>query len=79
LRRGATAEAFLAAYVPAVGTQEEPTANLKLLQEARRLGVDVQKIVKEARQRRWENRGAIADANAFVDRHGLWSDGRRQF
>jgi post-segregation antitoxin (ccd killing protein) len=34
----------------------------------------------EARQRRWlaENRAALAAANAFVERHGFWSDGLRQ-
>jgi post-segregation antitoxin (ccd killing protein) len=45
------------------------------------LGVDLQAVVAEARQRRWieENRGALSDANAFLARHGLWSDGKRQF
>ncbi len=35
----------------------------------------------EARQRRWieVNRGALADANAFLERYGLWSDGNRLF
>ena len=33
------------------------------------------------RQRRWleENRGAIEDANRFLAKHGLWSDGKRLF
>ncbi len=26
-----------------------------------------------------ENREALADANDFVHRHGLWSDGKRLF
>ena len=26
-----------------------------------------------------ENRAAMAEANRFVDRHGLWSDGLRTF
>jgi transcriptional regulator with XRE-family HTH domain len=36
---------------------------------------------KQGRSRRWleENRAALADANAFLDRHGLWSDGKRLF
>ncbi len=36
---------------------------------------------RDARGKLWreENAGAIADANAYLDRHGLWSDGRRQF
>jgi post-segregation antitoxin (ccd killing protein) len=37
--------------------------------------------VKQAREARWlaENDGALADANEFLKRHGLWSDGLRQF
>jgi post-segregation antitoxin (ccd killing protein) len=37
--------------------------------------------VKEARQQRWieENRAALEDANAFLERYGLWSDGKRLF
>lgn len=33
------------------------------------------------RQQRWleENRGAIEDANRFLAKHGLWSDGKRLF
>jgi transcriptional regulator with XRE-family HTH domain len=56
-------------------------ADLRLLEEARQLGVDLRSVVAEARQRRWieENRDALADANAFLARHGLWSDGKRQF
>jgi transcriptional regulator with XRE-family HTH domain len=55
--------------------------DLQLLEEARRLGVDLRMVVAEARQQRWieENREALADANAFLARHGLWSDGKRQF
>jgi len=38
-------------------------------------------VVAEARQRRWieDNRGAIEDANAFLGKHSLWSDGKRLF
>lgn len=37
--------------------------------------------VTSRRQAAWrvENRGAIADANAFLEKHGLWSDGLLQF
>jgi transcriptional regulator with XRE-family HTH domain len=57
------------------------TDDLHLLAEARRLGVDLRQVVAEARQQRWreENREALADANAFLARNGLWSDGKRQF
>ena len=50
--------------------------NLSAALEAR-----LRELVAEKRQQEWliENRQAIAEANAFVDRHGLWSDGRRQF
>jgi transcriptional regulator with XRE-family HTH domain len=59
------------------GNQED----LELLAEARRLGVDLRAVVAEARQKRWleENRSALTDANEFLARHGLWSDGKRQF
>jgi transcriptional regulator with XRE-family HTH domain len=55
--------------------------DLRLIQEARRLGVNLKSIVAEARQQRWlqENRGALEDANAFITKHGLWSDGKRLF
>jgi transcriptional regulator with XRE-family HTH domain len=55
--------------------------DLRLIAEARRLGVDLGMVVAEARQQRWieENRDALADANAFLARHGLWSDGKRPF
>jgi len=55
--------------------------DLQLLEQARRLGVDLPQVVAEARQRRWldENREALTDANAFLARYGLWSAGKRQF
>jgi transcriptional regulator with XRE-family HTH domain len=55
--------------------------DLRLLDEVRRLGVDLRQVLAEARQRRWleENREALADANDFLERYGLWSDGRRLF
>lgn len=60
-----------------------------LLSQAYELGIDVVaaletrlgSLIGQARQERWlkENREALADANAFLARHGLWSDGKRQF
>ncbi len=60
-----------------------------LLAEARRLSIDVPAVLDahlrmltaKARSERWleENRDAIADANSFLARHGLWSDGKRLF
>jgi antitoxin CcdA len=60
-----------------------------LLAEARALGVNVSAVlevglratVAAERRRHWldENRAALADANAFIAEHGLWSDGKRQF
>jgi post-segregation antitoxin (ccd killing protein) len=54
---------------------------MELLNQARELGIDLKQVVAEARRQRWleENRAAIADANAFLARCGLWSDGRRLF
>jgi transcriptional regulator with XRE-family HTH domain len=62
-----------------VGSEMEE--DLRLIAEARRFGVDLHGIVAEARRQRWieENRDALADANAFLVRHGLWSDGKRLF
>ena len=36
---------------------------------------------KAARQEAWRvvNRPALTDANAFLERYGLWSDGKRHF
>jgi transcriptional regulator with XRE-family HTH domain len=55
--------------------------DMHLLDEPRRPGVDLGHVVADARQQRWldENREALADANAFLEQHGLWSDGKRQF
>lgn len=57
------------------------TEDLLLIEEARRLDVDLRQVVAEARRRRWleDNRGALEDANTFLSHYGLWSDGRRQF
>jgi len=53
------------------------TDDLQLLEEARRLGVDLPQVVAEARQRRGldETRAAPADANAVPARNDLGSDG----
>ena len=58
-----------------------PPRDWRLLAEARALGVDLDEVVAEARRRRWlqENRDALQDANRFLEKYGLWSDGRRQF
>lgn len=63
------------------GKDQNIEEDLRLLQEARHLGINLRTVVAEARQQRWiqDNRGALADANAFLARHGLWSDGKRQF
>jgi transcriptional regulator with XRE-family HTH domain len=55
--------------------------DMMLVREARQLGVDLKQVVADARQRRWvdENRGAIEDANTFLTKDGLWSDGKRLF
>lgn len=60
-----------------------------LLQSARALGINLSLVLEERlrevvavrRRELWraENRGAIADANDFLAKHGLWSDGLRQF
>ena len=82
-----------AAPIPARRDEEETGVSIPLdatlAREARRLGVDLsavvdrhlRQIVAEARQQRWlaENRGALADANAFLERYGLWNEGKRLF
>jgi ribosome-binding protein aMBF1 (putative translation factor) len=47
----------------------------------RDLGVNLDEVVAKARQHRWlqDNREALHDANRFLEKYGLWSDGRRQF
>jgi transcriptional regulator with XRE-family HTH domain len=59
----------------------ETEGDLRLVEEARLLGVDLKSVVAEARQQRWtkENRGALEDANSFIAKHGLWNDGKRLF
>lgn len=65
------------------------TINSSLLEAARQLNFNLSemlecaltaKLLQQARER-WqaENREAIDAHNQFVERHGLWSDGLRQF
>ncbi|MCW3476904.1 type II toxin-antitoxin system CcdA family antitoxin [Limobrevibacterium gyesilva] len=61
----------------------------ELLDQARALDINLsatlenrlREVVAERRRQRWlaANRGALADANAFLAERGLWSDGQRQF
>ena len=63
--------------------------NSELLQEAKVLKINLsatleQELVRLIRQKRraqWlkENRPALDDYNAFVEKHGVFSDGLRQF
>jgi len=65
------------------------SVDAELLGLARKLGINVsaaledrlKELVAESRCRVWceEHKGAIEDANDFLERRGLWSDGRRQF
>jgi antitoxin CcdA len=67
----------------------EITLEAGLLERARARRIDLSAVLEERlrhvlaedRTSTWqaENAEAIAAANAFLSRHGLWSDGRRQF
>jgi antitoxin CcdA len=60
-----------------------------LLRQARELGINLSAVLEDqlrdlvaaSHRQRWltKNRPAIADANSFLIRYGLWSDGHRQF
>jgi antitoxin CcdA len=60
-----------------------------LLAEARRRRINLsaalearlREEIRASRQQEWlaANRPALEDANEFLARHGLWSDGQRQF
>ncbi len=43
--------------------------------------IDRAKSAANTRASKWrdENRAALSDANRFLGRHGLWSDGERPF
>lgn len=70
-------------------TRTNVSLDAELLKQARDLGINLsaaleerlREIVAERRRQRWlaANQEALADANAFLERHGLWSDGLRQF
>ena len=65
------------------------SVDAELLALARELRINVsaalearlKELVAESRCRVWceEHKGAIEDANEFLERRGLWSDGKRQF
>jgi antitoxin CcdA len=70
-------------------TRTNVSVDAGLLALARELRINVsavlegrlRELVAEKRSRVWleEHVGAIADANEFLERRGLWSDGKRQF
>jgi antitoxin CcdA len=63
--------------------------NSDLLQQARALKINLSatledglaQLIREKRRVQWldENRSALDDYNAFVEKHGVFSDGVRQF
>ena len=65
------------------------SVDAELLTLARKLRINVsaaledrlKELVAESRSRIWleDHKGAIEDANRFLDQRGLWSDGKRQF
>ena len=70
-------------------TRTNVSVDAELLALARELRINVsavlegrlEELVAESRSLIWreENKGAIEDANKFLERRGLWSDGKRQF
>jgi len=56
-------------------------AKARKINLSKTLEESLEKILREQDRQAWleENREAIEAANRFVDRHGLWSDGLRQF
>ena len=65
------------------------TVDALLLDEAKRLGVNLSRVLEEslreriaqARQAKWlqENADAIEEYNAHIERHGMFSDKLRRF
>jgi antitoxin CcdA len=63
--------------------------NCELLQEAKRLKINLSatleheliRLIRQERRAQWlkENRPALDDYNAFVEKHSVFSDGLRQF
>jgi antitoxin CcdA len=70
-------------------TRTNVSVDAELLSLARKLRINVsaaledrlKELVTESRRQAWleEHAGAIEDANKFLERRGLWSDGKRQF
>lgn len=70
-------------------TRTNVSVDAELLALARELRINVsaalegrlKELVAESRSRVWllEHAEAIKDANEFLERRGLWSDGKRQF
>ena len=70
-------------------TRTNVSVDAELLALARTLRINVsaaledrlKELVAESRSLVWleEHKGAIEDANKFLERSGLWSDGKRQF
>ena len=70
-------------------TRTNVSVDAELLALARELRINVsaalegrlKELVAESRSRAWllEHAAAIEDANKFLERRGLWSDGKRQF
>jgi antitoxin CcdA len=69
------------ARAPRPETRREPVRDTDLLDEARRLRINISEtlehrprnIVRAEQEKRWleENREAIASINSFIDHHGL--------
>ena len=65
------------------------TINADLLREAKSLGINLSQtfekhlgeVIREARRSKWleENREALEEHNAYIERHGVFSDGLRRF
>lgn len=63
--------------------------NARLLEAAKQLNINLSEllerhlliVLKQKAMARWqsENQEAVEASNQFVERHGLWSDGLRQF
>ena len=70
-------------------TRTNVSVDAELLALARDMRINVsaaletrlRELVAGKRGEDWlaENRQALAEANQFLERHGLWSDGKRQF
>lgn len=73
----------------ALKTRTNVSVDAALLSEARSLNINLsavlearlREMITAKRQQEWlaQNRPALDDANEFLAKHGLWSDGARQF